>query len=669
MRSGRGFFLFYVTSVIVAGAVLFPLLFFGEAQPGAFVRHGYFWVLSALVVAAEQVPLRIPRGDREGELTVSTTFAFALLLVAGPAAAGIALAVASAVADLRQRKRTWKVFFNVAQYEVAVGAAWLVVSATGTWYADPGGGGLTLLAVAAAVGAGTAFAVVNSLEMATLVSAVSRATGNGLAPVPLVDVLRGDAPFLTWSYTVLVSLGPIVALTAEASLWAVPLFIVPTAAVYQSVSIYLDRQRHVLHDSLTNLPTRALFEDRVLQAVAGAHRTGTKAAVLVIDIDQFKEVNSTLGFSTGDRLLTELARRLESEVRETDTIARLGADEFGAVLVGIHGIDAAEVVVTALREAVARPFVLGGVTLAVEASVGGALYPDDGRDARELIGAADDAMGEAKRLRFGHRWYAPAQQGHVSGRMRLLAELRAALDRGDLELHYQPKASLGTGRISGVEALVRWRRHGAELVAPAEFIPIAEQTGLMGSITRYVLDEAIGQIRLWRESGHDIHVAVNISARDLQDPLLAENIEALLVKHGVSAADLELEITESSIMADIDQAVATLTRLHDMGISLAIDDFGTGNTSLAQLPRLPIDVLKIDRSFVRRLETGPDDLIVRTTIELGRGLGLAVVAEGVANEIVWKRLQQLGCHYAQGYYLSRPVQAGDVQLLLGEPPE
>jgi diguanylate cyclase (GGDEF)-like protein len=666
MAFRRPFFTFYVGLVIVAGALLFPLLYLSDETPGAFLGTATFWVFTVLVVAAEQLPLRIPRGDREGELTVSTTFAFALLLLSGPTAGAVALGLATAIADVRQRKSAWKVLFNVAQYGLAIAAASVVVEVTGTWYA--GQGSLDVIGVVTGVLAGTTFAIVNSLEMAALVSTASRSTRDGLAPVTLAEVLRGDASFLVWSYTVLVSLGPIVALTAEASLWAVPLFVVPTAGVYQSVSIYLDRQRHALHDSLTNLPNRALFEDRVLQAVAGAHRGGSRAAVLVLDVDQFKEVNSQLGFRVGDRLLTELARRLVSVVRETDTIARLGADEFGAVLAGLPDFAAAEGVVTALRDAVAQPFVFGTDRFVVEASVGGALYPEDGSDPRALIRAADEAMDEAKQNRYGHRWYS-AQQGQVAGRMRLLAELRAALDGGDLELHYQPKAALQTGRISGVEALVRWRRGGTELVAPSEFIPVAEQTGLMGSITRYVLDEAIAQMRQWRDAGHQLHVAVNISARDLQDPMLANDIGALLERHGVSASDLELEITESSIMADIDQAVAMLTHLHDMGISLAIDDFGTGNTSLAQLPRLPIDVLKIDRSFVRRLESGPDDLIVRTTIELGRGLGLSVVAEGVSNETVWRRLAALGCDYAQGYYLSRPVQAREVKLLLGPPTE
>ena len=664
MRDGKGpLFTAYVAFTTLVGTAVLVLLFVGE-QPGTGgFGNGIFWVLTAMAVAAELLPLTVPRGEREGELTVSTTCGLALLFVLGPAAAAIALALASLVADVSHRKSPWKLVFNAAHYVLSVAAASIVISATGTWYG--GSGSLSAIDVVVALVAGAMFAAVNSLVMAGAVSVATRSGPSGSSPVPLTDILRGDASFLAWSYTVLVCLAPIVALTATASPWAVPLFIVPAVAVYQSVSIYLDRKRFSLHDALTGLPNRALFEDRVTQAVAGAQRTGTKAAVLMLDIDQFKEVNSTLGFEIGDRLLRDLASRLESQVREVDTIARLGADEFGVVLVGISEIAAAESVVAALREAITRPFVVGDTTLAVEASVGGALCPDDGVQAIPLISAADDAMGEAKRLRFGHRWHAAAQQGQVAGRMRLLAELGAALDAEDLELHYQPKASLRTGEISGVEALVRWRRKGAELVAPSEFIPVAEQTGLMATLTRYVLTHAIAQMRSWHDAGQHIRVAVNISARDLQDDELTDDIARMLSTQGVDATDLELEITESSIMADIEQAVKTLSRLHDMGITLAIDDFGTGNTSLAQLPRLPVDVLKIDRSFVARLDYGPDDLIVRTTIELGRGLGLKVVAEGVASNKVWQRLGELGCDYAQGYYLSRPVPAGDVELLIG----
>jgi diguanylate cyclase (GGDEF)-like protein len=661
---GKGLlFTTYVAFTTLAGTAMMALLVVGDRPGTGGFDQGAFWMLAAMAVAAELFPLRVPRGEREGELTVSTTCGFALLLVLGPAAAAAALAIASLVADVSHRKLPWKVVFNAAQYVLSVAAASVVVSVTGTWYT--GTAPLALIDLLVALAAGAVFAAVNTLVMAGAVSVATRSGTAASAPVPILDVLRGDAPFLAWSYTVLVSLGPIVALTAMASLWAVPLFVVPAVAVYQSVSIYLDRKRHSLHDPLTNLPNRALFEDRVTQAAAGAQRTGTKAAVLVLDVDQFKEVNSTLGFEVGDRLLRDLASRLSSEVRDVDTIARLGADEFGVVLVGISDIDAAESVVAALREAITRPFVVGDVTLAVEASVGGALCPDDGVEATGLISAADDAMGEAKRLRLGRRWHASAQQGQLAGRMRLLAELRSALDAGDLELHYQPKASLRTGEISGVEALVRWRRHGGELVAPSEFVPVAEQTGLMAKLTRYVLAQAIGQMRMWHDAGRDIRVAVNISARDLHDQLLPDDIARMLSANHIDPADLELEITESSIMADIDQAVTTLSRLHDMGMTLAIDDFGTGNTSLAQLPRLPVDVLKIDRSFVQRLDVGTDDLIVRTTIELGRGLGLEVVAEGVASSRTWQRLEEMGCDYAQGYYVSRPVPAHDVDLLIG----
>lgn len=662
MRARGLLFCSFVAFIVVAGVTVLALMLVDPGRNVELPTSGTFWLLAALAVAAELRPLRVPGGDREGEITLSTAAGFALLLLLGPEAAALALAAASLLADLTRRKALWKAAFNASQIVVAVAAASLPVRFTETWYL--GTSAVTVADIAVAVLSGIVFATVNTLIMASAVSVASRSGSAGSAAVPVAEVLRSDAPFLTWSYGILVSLGPIVALVGLASRWAIPLFMIPIAAVYQSVSIYLERERHALQDPLTKLPNRALFGDRVAQAAAGAQRTGTTAAVLVLDIDEFKEVNATLGFTVGDRLLRDLAGRLQSVLREVDTVARLDADQFGVVLVGLRTIDEAQVIVTAMREAISRPFVVGDVTLVVEASVGGALCPSDGVQAVSLISAASETMEKAKRLRLGHRWYTAAEQGYVAGRMRVLADLGAAIEAGHLELHYQPKASLRTGVISGVEALVRWRRNGAELVSPAEFIPVAEQTGLMATLTRYVLAHAIAQMRAWQDDGHRVRVAVNISARDLQDPLLPDDIAVMLHDHDVVATDLELEITESSIMADIEQAVVTLSRLHDMGISLAIDDFGTGNTSLAQLPRLPVDTLKIDRSFVQRLDDGVDDLIVRTTIELGRGLGLSVVAEGVSSAVVWERLERLGCDYAQGYYLSRPVPAGDIGPLL-----
>ena len=655
-------FTIYITVTVVAGAlVLGALLLFGQ-DDASVLRSGAFWLLTSMAVVAELVPLRVPRGDHEGELTVSTTFGFAVLLLLGPVPSALSLLAAVLVADLVHRKEPWKIFFNAAQYMLPVGAASLLLAGTATWYA--GDGQLSWLDIGTALLAGSLFAAVNTLVMSAALAAAGRSGAVGSTSVSVWDVLRDDLAFAAWSYAILISLAPIVAVTATASVWAVPLFIVPAVAVYQSVSIYLDRERHALHDVLTGLPNRALFEDRVEQAIAGAQRNSTNMAVLILNIDQFKEVNATLGYEAGDRMLRDLAARLDDQVRDVDTVARLGADEFGVVVLGLEDLSAAQRVLFALRDAVARPFAIGKTNLAVEASIGGVLSPQNGTDPDSLIAAADHAMGEAKRLRLGHQWYAPRGGGRTAGRMRLLADLRVAIDAGDLELHYQPKASLPSGHISGVEALVRWRRNGGDLVPPAQFIPVAEETGLMADVTRYVLDDAIAQIRRWHDAEKDLRVAVNISARDLHDPELPDDIARMLAKHGVSPTSLELEITESSIMVDIEQALATLFRLREMGIRLAIDDFGTGNTSLAQLPRLPVDVLKIDRSFVERLEYGADDLIVRTTIELGRGLGLEVVAEGVATELIWDRLVELGCDYAQGFYFSRPVVAGDVELLM-----
>jgi diguanylate cyclase (GGDEF)-like protein len=406
-----------------------------------------------------------------------------------------------------------------------------------------------------------------------------------------------------------------------------------------------------LHDPITELPNRVLFHDRVHQAIARAERDGDGLAVLVLDLDRFKEINDTLGHFNGDKLLCTLGGRITDCVRASDSVARLGGDEF-AVLVDADGVHE---VVDRIRGAVSERIELDGVGVEVEASVGVALYPDHGWDAEELLQHADVAMYAAKKAHAGVVMYSESVETYSLDRLELIADLRRGIDAGEIVLHFQPKASLPDGAIIGAEALARWDHPERGFLYPDAFIPAAELTGMMKPLTLCVLRQALAQCRAWRDQGLSLGVAVNVSTRNLMDLSFPDVVDELLDTYGVPAHKLELEITETTIMADPGRVKAVLARLAARGVTLAVDDFGTGYTSLAWLRELPLRTLKIDKSFVLNMATDEGDrVIVRSTIQLGRSLGLRVVAEGVEDEASWEALCELGCDTVQGYHLSRP---------------
>jgi diguanylate cyclase (GGDEF)-like protein/PAS domain S-box-containing protein len=425
--------------------------------------------------------------------------------------------------------------------------------------------------------------------------------------------------------------------------------------------------RHqALHDSLTGLPNRVLFQDRVRQVIRSAEREGGGVAVLVMDLDRFKEINDTLGHASGDQMLIEAARRLRTTLRGADSIARLGGDEFGILL---HDGSPRGVAGAAgrIQEAFAAPFSLEGLPLQIEASIGAATYPEHADDVEGLIQRADIAMYVAKRDNSGWELYDRGEDRNQPQRLSLISELRRAIDERELVLHYQPKLELRSGQVSAVEALVRWQHPTRGLVGPNEFIDVAQETSLIRPLTLYVIDEALRQCRAWTHQGQTLAVAVNVSTRNLIDLDFPEQVAALLGKWEVSADLLELEITESAIVADMFRMRSVLERLGDMGLRLSVDDFGTGYTSLGYLRRLPISELKIDRSFVSHMATSEEDaVIVRSTIDLGRNLGLRVVAEGVEDPEVLEELRRLGCDVAQGYLMSRPIPGDELIAWLRE---
>lgn len=413
-----------------------------------------------------------------------------------------------------------------------------------------------------------------------------------------------------------------------------------------------------LHDRLTGLPNRTLYLDRGQQALLAARRRGDRVGVLVVDVDRFKEINDTLGHRYGDALLRQLEPRLRSALRAGDTVARLGADEFGILLADVSDSAGAIDVVERLRQAVEKPFVVDDVPVAVEATVGAALFPEHAQNIDDLLQKADVALHTAKARKAGWELYEPQADRYSRPRLTLLPELREALDGRQFVLHYQPQLDVPTGTVSNVEALVRWVHPERGLLAPGEFLPVAEQTGLIHSLTHYVLDEALRQWKRWHRAGLELGVAVNLSTRSLGSADLADQVRDLLDERQVSPGSLTLELTESAIMSDPFRAVTVLAELRRMGVGLAIDDFGIGYSSLAYLKRLPVTEIKIDRSFVSNVATDEDDAaIVRSTIQLAESLRLDVVAEGVETATAFDALSGFGCKRVQGFFLARPLPA------------
>jgi diguanylate cyclase (GGDEF)-like protein len=383
--------------------------------------------------------------------------------------------------------------------------------------------------------------------------------------------------------------------------------------------------------------------------------------VLFCDLDHFKAVNDELGHETGDQVLVTVADRLRQVVRPSDTVARLGGDEFGISIAGMRGsLDAVDVA-RKLTDALDEPFMLDGIEIALGGSIGIARFPDHGDAPEVLMRRAEVAMYVAKSARAPFEVYAEEQDTYSTDRLALVAELRRAIDEGELSLFFQPKIDLERSAVIGVEALLRWQHPERGAIGPDEFVPLAEHSGLIRRLTSYVLEAATAQVGAWRAEGIDLPVAVNLSVRDLLDPGLAAEIRDLLERRDLPPDRLLLEITESSVMDQPERALATLHELAGIGVGLSVDDFGTGYSSLAYLQRLPVGELKIDRSFVMRLGTSESDAeIVRSTVELGHNLGLSIVAEGVEDEASLTFLVNAGCDVAQGFYIARPMPAGDV---------
>jgi diguanylate cyclase (GGDEF)-like protein len=409
------------------------------------------------------------------------------------------------------------------------------------------------------------------------------------------------------------------------------------------------------YDVLTDLPNRALFEDRIQQAILTAQREGGSVALLMVDLDRFKEINDTLGHRSGDLVLQQVGRRLRDVLRESDTVARLGGDEFSVLLPG-DGMDGAVLTARKMLEALDRPFTLDNRALNVKGSIGIGLFPEHGRDGLTLMHRADVAMYMSKLAGEGYVIYRPEHDRYTPKHLVFLGELRQAIERNELLLHYQPKRNLQNGHLIGLEALARWQHPVHGLVRPDGFIGMAEQTVVSRPFIFWVLRTVLQQCRTWHEAGIEVPVSVNLSRQNLQDPKFTEQLIGLLRTIGVKPARLELEIPESIIMSDPAHTLETLRALHSAGIQISIDKFGVGHSSLSYLKKLPVRAIKIDRSLVKDLITDKhDEEVVRSGIRSAQNLGLKTVAVGVESREISERLIAMNCEEAQGYYLGYPM--------------
>jgi diguanylate cyclase (GGDEF)-like protein len=622
-----------------------------------------FVMIALLVILAELRPIVASRMAAD-PVYLSHAFVFATLYIWGWLPAILLMAAATLISEIVERKPLWKVIFNIGQYVISVAAAAVVLSA---------GIGLPGLR-----------AEPEQLNAQWMPWIVLSWVAFHLVNLALVAGLNEEGGWWAsfteefWFYTsstmAVLALSPLVAVVAVADAkysWALlPLLMLPLMAVQRTAQMSQEREHRALHDPLTGLPNRLLLTDRIETALARSSRSGGRVVVVFLDLDLFKTINDGLGHAVGDAVLVDVAERLTSVLRPGDTLARFSGDEFAIVCESIPDYEI-EMLSARIQASLEPAFTFGSHEVTVTASIGVATATPHST-AESLLREADSAMYRAKsagRDQVAHfHW---SMHEAATARLDDQLGLRRALERGELRAHYQPIMDLTSGSVLGMEALVRWQHPDRGLIPPDQFIPLAEETGLILPIGAWVLDHSMRQLREWREEfpgAAELWMAVNISPRQLSDPDLTHKIARSLRDTGLAASSLHLEITETAIMNSLDRSTATLEALRSLGVQLIIDDFGTGYSSLARLKRLPVTALKIDRTFVDGLGMDSSDLsIVDAIANLARSLNLDVIAEGVETREQLEILHTLGANMGQGYLWSRALPADEIAGWVGEP--
>jgi diguanylate cyclase (GGDEF)-like protein len=637
-----------VSAVALAGAIVAALVLAAPLGPALRVDETLI-VLGLAAVVAELFPVVIVRRGANEEFDVSTAFTLAAVILAGPAAAVLIQLVSRTCAELAFRRAPLKAVFNVAQKVLSVAAAGAAATVVA---GDPPFGvhGLDPIGAAAWLAAAAAYLAVNGLLVTTV---CALAAGEPIGAYVRAELLRAG---LEQVFVVL--LAPVVAAVAVVEPLLMPLLGVPALALHRSGRAEAASHYQARHDALTGLPNRVRLQERLDEEISAGRDAPRALSLVTTDLDRFKEVNDTLGHGQGDRLLEAVGRRMAAEVGDAAMLGRLQGDEFGIVVRGDEA--AAAEIAGRLVKAFRAPLHVDDLSLEVGLSAGVAVFTDEVGGVDELLRRADVATYMAKENGVGVALYRSDRDHFSRRRLALSGDLRQAIADGEVQPYFQPQVDLESAAVVGAEALVRWVRPDGTLIPPLDFIESAERGGAIKPLTLHVLRAALTARQAWLADGLAVGMAVNLSARSLLDPDLVDDVQSALTDTGAAPEDLELEITESAIMADPDRARKTLARLGDLGIRLAIDDFGTGYSSLAYLSRLPVHTIKVDRSFIRNLGSDPAaEMIVRTTIDLGHNLGLAVVAEGVEDTATRDLLRGLGCETAQGFLWSPAVPAAD----------
>ncbi len=649
----------YVVGVMLTAALLIGWIVRDLLHAGVSTAIVPIVALSAVLIVGELRPIRISHGDGSvDEVTISSSFSLALVLM-GPLVAAVgAQAIATLFDDIRQGKEFRRVAFNQAQYVVTLAVSRLV-------YANLTGRGIVHDAqalrasdIGAALIAAVTFFVTNHVLTATAI-----ALSLGENPWHRLPV---DLGYHLSTSGVLLALAPVLVIAVNFSVAALPLLVLPIAAVHKSAKLAIQREEESLHDSLTGLPNRTLFQRTATTVLAKAAVTGSSTTLMIVDLDHFKEINDTLGHHIGDHVIKSAATRLSTALGAGPLVCRLGGDEFAVLAPEVEPAEALSLAQQALAM-VSAPLIADGLRIDVGASIGVAIGPDHGVDTATLLRRADVALYAAKQRRNSVRLYSGDDDINTVERLGLLGDLRGAIEHGEITLRYQPKCDALTGEILGVEALARWEHPERGLIMPDHFIALAEHTGLLAALTESVMNDALADLRRWRTLKADLTVAVNVAPDQLGEREFPEKVRLALLRAGIPAEALTIEVTESGVMSHAGHVPQVLADLRRLGVHLAIDDFGRGATSLSYLGRLPLSELKIDKSFVMGLDDAVNYAIVRSTIELGHNLDMHVVAEGVETAQVWQTLQSIGCDIVQGHFIARPLTAAAMAQLLLRP--